>query len=135
MKPNNYLQLRVNYTSLLNPQTNTFHPHTELVFVVGEVEYGLNEKNQITKANRIADTRIGFDSIDQLKEVHDILGKIIETAGSLQAINEQSNQLLHKSTSCSYSKDGSTPCNAKPVYRCGVCKEHYAELLENEDNN
>lgn len=134
MTTNSYLQLRVNYSNLLNTQTNTFHQQTELVFVVGELQYGMNEKSEIVKAHKISDTRIGFASTDQLKEVRAILDKIIQTAESLEPINEQAGKLLNDSMVCSYAKDGAEPCK-KPVYQCGVCKEHYAEFLDNEQGD
>lgn len=135
MKSNSYLQLRVNYSNLLNAQTNTFHPQTELVFVVGELEYGMNDKNEIVKVHRITDTRVGFTSTDQLKEVRTVLDKIIDTAERLEPINEQAGKLLNASLCCSYAKDGAEPCGKTPVYQCGVCKEHYAELLENGNDD
>lgn len=131
----NFLQLRVNYCNLLNPADNTYKPMTELVFVVSKLRYAIDEKDELKKVGEIDDVRIVFTSTEQLVELHSILGKIIDTANILEPISKKAGQLLNASLCCSYAKNGSEPCGATPVYQSGVCKKHYAILLENDPND
>jgi len=132
MANNRLLQLRVNYSVNLNPQTGGAEPTAELILISGEPIYRMGEKDierhVVLKSDRV------FVSANTLKENIEILTKIHGTLLQMDGIAKNITVQPAEPEQCGYSKDGAEPCG-QPVYQCGVCKTHYAELLDNGNDD
>lgn len=130
MANNRLLQLRVNYSVNLNPKTGGAEPTAELILISGEPKYRMGEK-EIERIVILKDDRV-FVTAESLKENIGILTQIHNTLLQMEPL-AKSITVEPANVLCAYQKDGSKPC-VKQVYQCGVCKEHYAVLLENDPN-